>query len=66
MEEFTRMMQANYHTHTVRCNHAEGTEREYIEQAIARKVRTLGFSDHSPQVFDGGYVSGFRISWRTT
>ena len=61
MEEFTRMMQANYHTHTVRCNHAEGTEREYIEQAIARKVRTLGFSDHSPQVFDGGYVSGFRM-----
>ena len=43
---------ANYHTHTVRCNHAEGTEREYIEQALARKLETLGFSDHSPQVFD--------------
>ena len=24
------MIEANYHTHTVRCNHAEGTEREYI------------------------------------
>ena len=55
------MMQANYHTHTVRCNHAEGTERDYMEQAIARNVRILGFSDHSPQVFDEGYVSGFRM-----
>ena len=55
------MMQANYHTHTIRCNHAEGTEREYIEQAIARKIKVLGFSDHTPQVFDGGYVSSFRM-----
>ena len=55
------MMTANYHTHTARCMHAEGTEREYIEQAIARRVKLLGFSDHSPQVFDDGYVSGFRM-----
>lgn len=27
-------MLANYHTHTVRCHHAKGTEREYIEHAI--------------------------------
>lgn len=54
------MIEANYHTHTVRCNHAEGTEREYIEQAIARKVKVLGFSDHSPQMFDG-FVSHFRM-----
>ena len=53
-------MQANYHTHTVRCHHAEGTEREYIEQAISRKLRILGFSDHAPQVFDH-YVSGCRM-----
>ena len=53
-------IQANYHTHTVRCNHAEGTERDYIEQALARNIRILGFSDHSPQLFDG-YVSGFRM-----
>ena len=53
-------MDANYHTHTVRCNHAEGTEREYIEQALRRNIRILGFSDHSPQVYDG-YVSGFRM-----
>ena len=54
-------MTANYHTHTVRCGHAEGTEREYIEQALARGLEELGFSDHSPQVFDGGYVSSFRM-----
>ena len=61
MEGSIKTMQANYHTHTVRCNHAEGTERDYIEQAIARKVKVLGFSDHSPQMFDNGYVSGFRM-----
>ena len=55
------IMKANYHTHTARCMHAEGTEREYIEQALARRVQTLGLSDHAPQVFDGGYVSGFRM-----
>ena len=54
-------MTANYHTHTVRCMHATGTEQEYIEQAIARGLQVLGFSDHSPQVFDGGYVSSFRM-----
>ena len=53
-------MEANYHTHTTRCNHAQGTERDYIEQAISRGLKTLGFSDHSPQVYDN-YVSGFRM-----
>ncbi len=24
-------MQKNYHTHTPRCHHADGSEREYIE-----------------------------------
>ena len=41
-------MYANYHTHTVRCNHARGSEREYIETAIARGMQVLGFSDHVP------------------
>ena len=52
---------ANYHTHTMRCHHASGDEREYIERAIRSGIRTLGFSDHAPQLFDGGYVSGFRM-----
>lgn len=54
-------MKANYHTHTVRCGHASGTERDYIERAIARNVKILGFSDHTPQLFDNGYRSSFRM-----
>lgn len=51
----------NYHTHTARCHHASGTEREYIENAIKSGIKTLGFSDHAPYEFDNGYVSGFRM-----
>ena len=29
-------MIANYHTHTPRCNHAVGTEEEYVQAAIQR------------------------------
>lgn len=38
----------NHHTHTTRCGHAVGSEREYIETALAKGLTTLGFSDHSP------------------
>lgn len=38
----------NYHTHTVRCKHAEGTMEEYIEAAISKGYTVLGFSDHAP------------------
>lgn len=56
------MLYANYHTHTTRCNHASGSEREYIEQAISAGLIELGFSDHSPMVFHKeGYYSGFRM-----
>ena len=55
------MLTANYHTHTTRCNHATGTEREYIENAIAAGLHTLGFSDHCPQLFPGDYYSSFRM-----
>ena len=54
-------MIANYHTHTWRCNHAEDTEREYVEAAVARGIKTLGFADHAPYFFDGDYYSGFRM-----
>lgn len=54
-------MTANYHTHTWRCNHASGVEREYIENAIAMGMTTLGFSDHAPYVFEGDYYSNFRM-----
>ena len=49
-------MTANYHTHTWRCNHASGTEREYIEKAIESGIRILGFSvpeySHIPLLMD--------------
>lgn len=54
-------MLANYHTHTIRCHHAEGTEREYIESAIAQGLQILGFSDHTPQPFPEGFHSGIRM-----
>ena len=55
-------MIANYHTHTWRCKHAVGSEREYVEHAIAGGIRTLGFADHTPYPFPGGYVSYFRMA----
>lgn len=36
-------MIANYHTHTWRCRHADGTEREYVERAIEGGLKILGF-----------------------
>lgn len=54
-------MIANYHTHTWRCNHASGAETDYAENAIARGIKILGFSDHTPYIFPGSYYSGFRM-----
>ena len=59
-------MIANYHTHTTRCGHASGSEREYIENAIRAGFLELGFSDHAPMPFDGGYISGIRMSIKQT
>ncbi len=54
-------MATNYHTHTPRCHHAVGSEREYIEQAVREGMPVLGFSDHTPYPFDEGYDSNFRM-----
>ncbi len=54
-------MNYNYHTHTTRCGHANGTEREYIERAIANGVEYMGFSDHATFVFPDGYESHYRV-----
>ena len=58
MQEF---LIANYHAHTWRCQHAYGTEREYIEAAIAMGIKEFGFSDHIPFPETGGYVSSIRM-----
>ena len=52
----------NFHTHTIRCGHASGSEREYIEAAIQSGFELLGFSDHTYYPYNNGYVSGIRMS----
>lgn len=54
-------MIANYHTHTWRCNHASGTEEEYVRAALDAGIQILGFSDHTPYLFPDGYYSTFRM-----
>ena len=39
---------ANYHTHTKRCGHAQGSDEQYVKAAIDAKLEVLGFSDHMP------------------
>ena len=55
------MLRVNLHTHTTRCGHASGADREYVEAAIAAGFRVLGFSDHAPMPFADGHESGFRV-----
>ena len=55
---------ANYHTHTYRCGHARGEDRQYVEEAIQAGIKTLGFSDHAPMPFPSGHHSGFRVQMR--
>ncbi len=40
------MLRKNYHTHTYRCGHAVGEDEDYVIEAIALGLTTLGFSDH--------------------
>ena len=54
-------MNYNFHTHTTRCGHAEGTPEEYVKRAIENGIEVMGFSDHAPYVFPNGYSSGFRV-----
>lgn len=54
-------MIANYHTHTWRCNHASGDERQYVENALKAGLQILGFADHTPYIFPGNYYSRFRM-----
>ena len=55
-------MKVNLHTHTYRCGHADGEDREYIENAIRNGIEVLGFSDHAPFAFPpDGYESPHRV-----
>jgi len=57
----SRGLKENYHAHTWRCQHASGTEREYVEEAIRAGYRVFGFSDHTPYPFPEGYHSPIRM-----
>ncbi|MBO4218403.1 MAG: histidinol-phosphatase [Erysipelotrichaceae bacterium] len=41
----------NYHTHTIRCGHAVGSDEEYVRCAVQAGYRLLGFADHGPNRF---------------
>lgn len=40
------MLKTNYHTHTKRCGHAEGSDEDYVMEALGAGFTELGFSDH--------------------
>ncbi|MCI8332381.1 MAG: histidinol-phosphatase [Clostridiales bacterium] len=42
------MKKVNYHTHTCLCQHAGGTEIDYVNAALTNHLDVLGFSDHGP------------------
>lgn len=44
----------NLHTHTWRCGHAQGEDREYVENAILQGFQCLGFSEHIQYRADKG------------
>ena len=50
-DEEEESMIANYHTHTFRCGHAEGSDEDYVRQAVRSGLQILGFSDHTPYVY---------------
>ena len=41
----------NYHTHTALCGHADGKMENYVKKAIEAGMTTIGFSDHTPNMF---------------
>ncbi len=54
-------MKYNYHTHTSLCNHATGTNEEYVLAAIEAGFDEIGFADHAAWNFEN-FVSGMRMT----
>jgi histidinol-phosphatase (PHP family) len=48
-------MRVDLHNHTTLCNHASGTNEEYVKKAIELGIDVFGFSDHAPMIFDKEY-----------
>ena len=54
-------MKTNYHTHTTRCQHASGSDEDFVLSAIKGGFQVLGFSDHTPWKYRSDYESGIRM-----
>ena len=46
----SKVLPADYHSHTPLCLHAEGEPEEYIDRAIELGLAEYGISDHAPQL----------------
>lgn len=60
------MYLVDYHVHTKRCHHACGEDREYIETAIEKGLKEIGFADHVPRFYHpapGVWVTERGMSW---
>ncbi len=57
------MVDVNLHTHTYRCGHASGEDREYVENAVKAGFREIGFSDHAPFRTKDGKEAGYRVQY---
>ena len=55
------MILTNYHTHTARCKHAQGTEADYLDCAVRGGYQILGFTDHMAWPFPDGFSSPIRM-----
>lgn len=54
-------MKTNYHTHTARCMHANGSDEDFVLSAIKGGFQLLGFSDHTPWKYRTDYVADMRM-----
>ncbi len=54
------MLRTNFHTHTYRCMHAEGTEEDFVKEAVRCGLAEIGISDHGPEP---GGTNGYRMCW---
>lgn len=46
------MYLVDYHIHTKRCRHACGEDREYVEAALKKGLKEMGFADHVPRFYE--------------
>ena len=52
----------NYHTHTALCHHASGSIKDYVDAAVERGMKTIGFSCHAPYPFGDRFHSWYRMT----